>query len=132
MLSIGIGLPAVSKFGAAALTPWLLGIALSGCSLAGPSEHSFSAAEIAKSKPDAKSEQITAKMQSDRDDCRSQAKLRGISSVLAIIRSADRSNTDKEYIACMQKKGYKIEGEAGTPAVPAAPAADQGSEEKPE
>lgn len=110
----GIGLASVSKPGVAALLSWLLGLAVAGCSLAGPSDRSFTPAVLQKSK-EVDEERAAAKMKQDQETCRSQAKLRGISSVLAIIRSADKSNTDKEYIACMKKKGYGVEGEAAPP-----------------
>ncbi len=102
------------KLGAAALLLWLLGLAVAGCSLAGPSDRSFTPAVLEKSK-EVDEERAAAKMKQDQETCRSQAKMRGVSSILAIIRSADKSNTDKEYIACMKKKGYGVQETAPPP-----------------
>jgi hypothetical protein len=98
------------------LSLWL-GLGLSACSLAGPSEHSFTPPVFEKPKHDADANVTSMQhMKADADNCRSQAKMKGVSTVLAIIRSADQRNTDQAYIACMQKKGYKLKGDEMVPA----------------
>jgi hypothetical protein len=100
-----------------------------GCSLSGPSERTFAPAVLNDEAKSTGSEAASKKLEADRATCKSEARQRGIRSVLAIIRSADRSNTDKDYIDCMKGKGYKVEegpetstGKAppGTNQVPAA------------
>jgi hypothetical protein len=99
-----------------ALLVLLLGAALAGCSLAGPSDHSFApalgdrdeAVAPAKGEPD---QRLKAKLEADTQSCKSIAKQKGISSILAMVKSANRKNTDLDYIACMRKKGWRVEGE---------------------
>ena len=104
---------------------WLLGLALSGCSLSGPSEHTFTPAVLNEEARSAGSEAVAKKIETDRTACQSEARQRGIRSVLAIVKSADRSNTDKDYVECMKGKGYKVEGEPETSTVKAAPGTNQ-------
>lgn len=100
---------------AVVILSWL-GLGLAACSLAGPSDRSFTPPVLEKSKQDTDETEIRMRMKADAENCRKQAKMRGISSVLAIIRSADKRNTDKEYIDCMAKKGYKPQGDEMVPA----------------
>src|SRR6185503_12037731 len=99
--------PPLPRLLAAAFGVCLLGAALLGCSLAGPREIAFAPAKEppAARDPDA----IAKKIEADATTCRSIARQKGMSSLLAMAKSANRDNTDKDYIACMKKKGYKIE-----------------------
>jgi hypothetical protein len=121
----------VSKLGAAALASWLLGLALSGCSLAGPSDRSFTPAVLDDETKSASGEAAAKKLESDQTHCRSEARQRGVRSVLAIIRSADRKNTDKDYIDCMKGKGYRVEEGTEASTVKAAPGTSQAPPPKP-
>ena len=117
----GPGLLAVSKLGAAFLALWLLGLGLSGCSLAGPSERSFTRAVAEDDNaPSPGGEAAAKKLEADRTACQSEARQKGVRSVLAILKSADRRNTDKDYVDCMKKKGYMTEEAPGTSASKAA------------
>lgn len=112
---------AVSKKAAVAICIWLLGAGLSGCSLAGPSEVAFRPAKPPPAKLKASlseeevAERMQAKMEADGKACRGIARQRGVRSLLAIAQSANPRNTDRAYIACMKKKGWKVEGEVETP-----------------
>jgi hypothetical protein len=116
----------VLKLGAAFLALWLLGLGLSGCSLAGPSERSFTRAVAEDDDaPSPGGEAAAKKLEADRATCQTEARQKGIRSVLAIIKSADRRNTDKDYVDCMKKKGYTIDEGSGMSASKAAQGASQ-------
>jgi hypothetical protein len=119
----------VSKRAAITLSISLLVPALSGCSLAGPSDVAFEAkAPSAKAlkqydKEDIE-ERLAEKMETDAAGCRSVARQSGIRSLLAIAQSVNQRNTDAAYKACMKKKGYKIQGEVEAPEEEVSPNAD--------
>jgi hypothetical protein len=75
--------------------------------------------------PKAGSEAASKKLEIDRAACQSEAKQKGFGSILAIIKSANRANTDKDYIACMKRKGYAVEDGSETTAGKAAEGASQ-------
>jgi hypothetical protein len=104
----------VSKLGATILALWLVGVGLAACSLAGPSERSFTRA-VAEDDDDEPSpgEEAAKKLEYDRTICQAEARQKGIRSVLAILKSADRRNTDKDYVDCMKKRGYVTEEASG-------------------
>jgi hypothetical protein len=120
----------VSKRAAITLSISLLVLALSGCSLAGPSDVSFQAkAPSAKALKQYDKEDIEArlaeKMEADVASCRSVARQKGVRSLLAIAQSVNQRNTDAAYKACMKKKGYKIQGEVETEEEEVSPDADK-------
>ena len=105
----------MSKLAAMALCIVLLGSALSGCSLAGPPDVVFTPAQ-APAKVEAASAadvdpRVRAKMQKDAEDCRRIARERSVRSLLAIAQSINPRNASEAYIACMNKKGYRAEGQ---------------------
>jgi hypothetical protein len=81
-----------------------LGLLLSACSLAGPSQRTFTtAAEEKPAKPDA-----TAIEQASQA-CKSDLRQKGTKSVLAILSSMRPGAVDENYVKCMKTKGYTVE-----------------------
>ena len=64
-----------------------LGLMLSACSLASPTDRSFTAASKA---------------------CKEQTRDKGFNSVLAIVSRLRPGAVDQDYIACMKSKGYTV------------------------
>ncbi len=120
----------MSRLAAITVSISLLAPALTGCSLAGPSDVAFQAkAPSAKAlkeydKEDIE-ERLAEKMETDAASCRSVARQKGIRSLLAIAQSVNQRNTDAAYKACMKKKGYKIQGEVEAPEEEVSPDADK-------
>lgn len=79
----------------------LLGLALSACSLAGPTNRSFTpAAKEATS--DAEAIKAASKA------CKTATRDKGIKSVLAIVTRLRPGAVDEDYVACMKAKGYVV------------------------
>lgn len=81
-----------------------LGVILSACSLAGPSQRTFTtAAQERPAKTDA-----TAIEQASQA-CKSELRQKGTKSVLAILSSMRPGAVDENYVKCMKTKGYTVE-----------------------
>ena len=103
----------ISAFGAVGA----LGLVLSACSLAGPSDRTFTAVDAKPANQDAKSASQNAKHSSQKDKnemeqvskaCKNQTREKGIRSLLAIVSSMRPGAIDEDYIACMKSKGYTV------------------------
>ena len=97
------------------------GVILSSCSLAGPSDHTFTkldAAESQNAKPATDSKPASKAKPAPQPDkeamadaarvCKEQTRDKGIKSVLAIISSMRPGAVDEDYITCMKSKGYTV------------------------
>ena len=76
--------------------------ALSACSLAGPSNRTFTAAEPDKAKP------TPTAIEQASTACKSDTRNKGIKSVLAIVTFMRPGAVDAAYVECMKNKGYDV------------------------
>ena len=89
----------IGAFGAAVV----LGLLLSACSLAGPTDHTFTTVDA---KP-AKQPDKTA-MEEASKTCKEQTRGKGFNSVLGILWRLRPGAVDQDYIACMKGKGFTV------------------------
>ena len=80
-----------------------LGLMLSACSLASPTDRSFIAADTKQANPPDKTEVEEAS-----NACKEQTRDKGFNSVLAIVSRLRPGAVDQDYIACMKSKGYTV------------------------
>jgi hypothetical protein len=80
-----------------------LGVMLSACSLAGPTDRTFTTVEA---KPT--NQQDKTAMEEASKTCKDQTRDKGIKSVLAIVSRLRPGAVDEDYIACMKGKGYTV------------------------
>lgn len=92
----------MSKLTAAGLAACALGLALSACSLAGPSPRTFTAAEPTAATPD------PAVIDAASKACKETARDKGFKSVLGILSRLLPRAVDADYVACMKSKGYDV------------------------
>ena len=88
------------------------GLMLSSCSLAGPSDHTFTKVELPanqNAEPDKIAKPVDkAAMAEAARVCKEQTREKGIKSVLAIFSSMRPGAVDEDYITCMKGKGYTV------------------------
>jgi hypothetical protein len=80
-----------------------LGLMLSACSLAGPTDRTFTTVDTKQPNQLEK----TA-MEEASKTCKDQTRDKGIKSVLAIVSRLRPGAVDEDYIACMKGKGYTV------------------------
>jgi hypothetical protein len=87
-----------------------LGLMLPACSLAGPSDHAFTAVDAKPTSRNAKpsSQQDKNEMEQASKACKYQTRDKGIKSLLAIVSSMRPGAVDEDYIACMKSQGYTV------------------------
>ena len=81
----------------------VLGLMLAACSLASPTDRTFTTADTKQAKqPDKTTIEEASK------NCKEQTRAKGFNSVLAIVSRLRPGAVDQDYIACMKGKGYTV------------------------
>jgi hypothetical protein len=100
----GSGVLAMSRVKVAVLAACLLGPLLAGCGHSEPAPHDFT---LVDQRP-AKAEEAGNTLDAAEKACKEETKTKGISNVLAIFSRFRQGSADKDYVACMKRRGYEV------------------------